>query len=152
MKIKGIEGECYFHTVDSNRRLGYGDNRWVRIGRWMRGRNQFPGGWTYVTEPRHCAPAMHACKTITGIRTYSFPHQGRYISICQLRGKVAHQWNKSHALERRVLFIRRIKTFEDYKFAMFGGSSGQVAKWIMNPHLNAFKLGRTWKLVKRAKR
>lgn len=151
MKIKGIEGECYFHGVEEYRRLGYGDNRWVRIGRWMRAREWFPGGWKYVTEPKHCGPAMHACKTIKGLRLWVDLWTGGYVSICQLRGKVAHQDCKSHALERKVLFIRRIRTFTDEEF-LGNAPSRLVVEWIMNPHLNPVRLGRSWKLVKRAKK
>lgn len=138
MKIPGIDGEVYFHVLAPSRRLGYGDGRWVRKGRWIHARKVFG---SKVNFPEMCSPGMHACSTVSSLNKMA-PYGSRTnFCLVQLRGSVFGDFSgKWVAKERKVLFLRKDR--EGVRWSIYGCKSitaMALANWIMNPHLTLYQ-------------
>ena len=106
MKLKGYRGEIYFHILCPNRRLTYGDERLVEPGRELKARKvgQFP---SKSKRPVLCEYGMHACKDFNDTLRYRSASEGSWICLVRLNTEVIHDKNKSVALRRKVVAMRK---------------------------------------------
>lgn len=142
MKLRGRKGEFYFHTLGPLGRLSHGDGRTPKVGEWLKARRMVENSWGHyrnygmVTQPEECEPGMHACKQFAGTRIWGYPHEGMFLCVVQLKGKVRHFENhKSVALERKIVAKRRVGVAITWAEVQ-GLRSEDVARWVMNPKLS----------------
>lgn len=143
MKLRGRKGEFYFHRLESTGRLGHGDGRIPVVGVWMRAKRTCrigAGVWSSVdvTNPRHCAPGMHACRFFEGLTEWGWPRQGTYLCVVKLKGRVQHHLGKAgKSVGRdRMIVAKRLVPYDLTLDAVAGLRSEDVARWIMNPKLS----------------
>ena len=124
MRVKGVRGELYFHILDSDRKLKYGDGREVVPGKELK----MPGSDHFF--PIMCFKGMHASKGIRGARTYAIIVPGSWVCIVRLNTNVINHYDKSVASRRTVVAMRQVKTRRHANSYIFW-SSELTYKWVM---------------------
>ena len=129
MKIKGVRGELYFHVLQPNRRLRYGDGRVVEPGSELKAKTQYTTKGTPRKIPMECQFGMHGCTTAASSALEGF-WTGYWICIVRLWGNVRTFGDKSAALRRKVVAMRQIGEDGDYPPARWYGDE-EVYNWVM---------------------
>ena len=82
----------YYHFLNDDKKLGYGDGRRVHVGKWYR-----------VKGPIElCKFGMHASKKILDALSYSKSHT---LCLVELSDDVIHDGDKSVASARKVIWM-----------------------------------------------
>ena len=129
MKIKGVRGELYFHILQPDRKLRYGDNRVVEPGVELKAKSQRTSKGTPRKVPMKCKFGMHGCTTAASPELAEF-WTDYWICIVRLWGNVRTFGDKSAALRRKVVAMRQIGGDGNYPPARWGGD-GEVYIWVM---------------------
>lgn len=124
MRVKGVRGELYFHILESDRKLQYGDRREVVPGKELK----MPG--SDRLKPVLCERGMHASKEINDARQYSYIKPEKWVCIVRLNTNVIHDFDKSVAKRRIVVAMRQIKTWIQEDSGTFWNSD-LAYKWVM---------------------
>lgn len=124
MRVKGVRGELYFHILDSDRKLKYGDGREVVPGKELK----MPG--SDKLKPVLCIIGMHASKEIVCARQYMRPRPGTWICIVRLNTNLIHDRDKSVGARRTVVAMRQIRTWRQADSYTFWNSKCAY-KWVM---------------------
>lgn len=128
MRVKGIRGELYFHVLDGNRKLRFGDDRIVEPGSEMKAKTQLTAKGTPRILPRECQFGMHGCKDVGSSALSNFELH-KWVCVVRLWGNVRTFYNKSAGLRRKVVAMRQIESYID--FPQRWGSNQDVYDWVM---------------------
>lgn len=129
MKIKGVRGELYFHVLQPNRRLRYGDGRIVKPGSELKAKTQYTTKDTPRKVPMECQFGMHGCTSAASLSLGGF-FGDSWICIVRLWGNVRTFNDKSAALRRKVVAMRQIGANGEYPPSRWDGDEG-VYNWVM---------------------
>lgn len=129
MKIKGVRGELYFHILQPDRKLRYGDNRVVEPGVELKAKSQRTSKGTPRKVPMKCKFGMHGYTTAASYARGAFLDY-RWICIVRLWGNVRTFGDKSAALRRKVVAMRQVGVDGEYPPNVWGGDKG-IYNWVM---------------------
>ena len=103
-------GNLYFHILDSNRELRYGDYRKVTPGKELKAKRTGEFQPYLNKHPVFCEYGMHASKHIQDAHVYRFINTECWVCLVRLWGNVQHGSDKSVGLRRKVVAMRQIKS------------------------------------------
>lgn len=129
MKIKGVRGELYFHILQPDRKLQFGDNRVVEPGSELKAKVQYTAKGAPRKVPAECQFGMHGCANVSSYELYAF-HRDCWICIVRLWGNVRNFGDKSAALRRKVVAMRQVGVDGEYPPNVWGGDKG-IYNWVM---------------------
>lgn len=143
MKLKGYRGELYFHVVEDDRRLGFGDGRLVEPGVELKAKDEQKRIGNRLRSrkvPVECSFGMHGCSNWQDLRDNIFPSHGRWVCLVRLNTRLRNFSTRHAALRRKVVAMRRV----GYSFAYSGflsrdARSEDVAQWILEKPYKGIK-------------
>lgn len=143
MKLKGYRGELYFHVVEDNRRLGFGDGRLVEPGVELRAKDRKKRIGNRLRSrkvPVECSFGMHGCSNWQDLRDNIFPSHGKWVCLVRLNTKVRKFDTKHAALRRKVVAMRMVdNSFFSCGFDSWNVRSEDVAQWILEKPYKGIK-------------
>lgn len=128
MRIEGVRGELYFHVLQPDRKLQFGDNRVVEPGSELKAKVQYTAKGAPRKVPAECQFGMHGCKRADSPDLFCHAI-GCWVCVVRLWGNVQHFGNKSAALRRKVIAMRQVASHHDYP-PMWNGDRS-IYDWVM---------------------
>lgn len=129
MRIKGVRGELYFHVLQPDRTLKYGDGRIVEPGSEMKAKSQKNSKGKPRKVPMECQFGMHGCAHAASFPLKGF-FEGYWICIVRLWGNVRTFSDKSAGMRRKVVAMRQIGNGH-YPPSKWGSSDQAIYDWVM---------------------
>jgi len=137
MRINGVKGELYFHVLQPNRKLLYGDGRVVEPGSELKAKTQLNTKGKPRKVPMECQFGMHGCITAVSYALCQFLSR-RWICIVRLWGNVRTFGDKSAALRRKVVAMRQIGVDGEYPPNRWDGDQA-IYDWVMAKPYKGYK-------------
>ena len=103
------KGTLYFHILNADRKLCYGDGREVVPGKEMKAKRCGHDGFLPGNLPVLCQYGMHASLHVRDADRYVRIGIGKWVCLVRLNGEVDGLSNKFVGLRRKVVAMRQIK-------------------------------------------
>lgn len=137
MRINGVKGELYFHVLQPDRKLQFGDGRVVEPGSDLKAKTQLNTKGKPRKVPMKCQFGMHGCITAASCELHPFFCEN-WICIVRLWGNVRTFNDKSAALRRKVVAMRQIGVGGGYPPRRWGGDQA-IYDWVMAKPYKGYK-------------
>jgi len=130
MRVPGIRGELYFHILARDRRLHYGDNRLVEVGKELKARKMDP--WYHQPYPVLCSFGMHGSARFIDAVGYRFPERGYWVCVVRIWGHLDIGNDKVCGDRRRVIAMRQVENNKEIRFLTHEDTTDRmVYEWVM---------------------
>lgn len=137
MRIDGVRGELYFHVLQPDRTLKYGDGRIVEPGSELKAKSQLNSKGKPRKVPMECQFGMHGCTTAASYALEPFWGYN-WICIVRLWGNVRTFNDKSAALRRKVVAMRQIGVDGEYPPSKYSDDQA-IYDWVMAKPYKGYK-------------